>query len=141
MPQQAGAPHVMPPLSSTSRVLKVGLTPKKPETLKPGEPKLSQAEVSVLMKWVVAPRLLAVPGVANVSTYGLQPLHYQVLVRPRDLRDHGVTLEQVRQAVRQAALYPSAGLHATPRPRPAIQHPSRAVNPAALADGRRTAGR
>src|SRR6185295_10497720 len=28
LPQQAGQPHLMPPLSSTSRVLHIGLTPK-----------------------------------------------------------------------------------------------------------------
>src|SRR4051794_10806649 len=58
LPQQARAPHVLPPLSSTSRVLHLGLTAKRPERLAAGEPRLTQADVSVLMKWVVEPRLL-----------------------------------------------------------------------------------
>src|SRR3989440_5855868 len=52
LPQQVGAPRLMPPLSSTSRVLHIGLTPKPKEKLKEGEPELDQTEVSVLMKWV-----------------------------------------------------------------------------------------
>ncbi|MCI0380153.1 MAG: efflux RND transporter permease subunit [Gemmataceae bacterium] len=125
LPQQAKAPHVLPPLSSTSRALHIGLKPKRPDKLVAGEPVLTQTDVSVLMKWVIEPRLLAVPGVANISTYGLQPKQFQVLVKPGELRDFGVTLEQVKQAARQATLYASAGFHDTPNQRLAIQYASR----------------
>jgi multidrug efflux pump subunit AcrB len=77
------------------------------------------------MKWVIEPRLLAVPGVANVSTYGQLEKEYQVLVRPADLRAYGVTLEQVKQAARQAAVYGSAGYHDTPNQRLAVQFATR----------------
>src|SRR5436190_16326265 len=80
LPQQARTPRVMPILSSTSRVLKIGLTPKKKEN---GTPLCSQTDISVLMRWTIEPALFSVPGVANVSTYGLQDRHYQVLVDPR----------------------------------------------------------
>src|SRR5438552_17726712 len=63
LPQQVGQPRLMPPLSSTSRVLHIGLTPKSKDQLKPGESELDQTDISVLMKWVIGPRLLAVPGV------------------------------------------------------------------------------
>src|SRR5437763_1637699 len=102
LPQHVQAPRVMPILSSTSRVLKVGLTPKKGPD---GKPLCTQTDISVLMKWVIEPRLFAVPGVANVSTYGLIDKQYQVLVRPAQLRAAGVTLEQVRQAARQAVAH------------------------------------
>src|SRR5262249_31141271 len=78
-PKRARRRQVMPPLSSTSRVLHIGLTAKPKEKLKPGEPLLTQTDVSTLMKWVIEPRLLAVPGVANISTYGLHPMQYQIL--------------------------------------------------------------
>src|SRR4051794_40405733 len=42
LPQQARTPHVLPPLSSTSRVLHVGLTAKPKKDLAPGEPLLDQ---------------------------------------------------------------------------------------------------
>src|ERR1043165_8591607 len=82
LPAQVQAPRVMPPLSSTSRVLHVGLTPKRKEDLKPGEPLLDQTDVSVLLRWVIEPRLLRVPGVANVSTYGQHDKIFLVLVKP-----------------------------------------------------------
>src|SRR4051812_45863772 len=132
LPAQTKTPHVLPPLSSTSRALHVGLTPKRKDQLKPGEPELTQTDVSVLMKWVIEPRLLAVPGVANISTYGMQPKQYQVLVRPTDLRDHGVTLAQVKQAAAQSAVYASAGFHDTPNQRLAIQYTTRLTEPADL---------
>ena len=44
----------------------------------------------------------------------MQPRQYQVLVKPADLRDHGVTLEQVKLAARQSAVYASAGFHDPP---------------------------
>src|SRR5262249_16553254 len=95
--KQAGTPRLMPPLSSTSRVLHIGLTPKRKQDLKPGEPELTQTDVSVLLKWAIEPRLLRVPGVANVSTYGQHDKQYQAQVKPADLRAQGVTLDQVKQ--------------------------------------------
>src|SRR5262245_55513437 len=82
LPQQVKAPgpRVMPPLSSTSRVLHIGLTPRPKDKLPPGVKPLDQIDVSVLNRWVITPRLLAVPGVANVSTYGHQDKRYHVLV-------------------------------------------------------------
>src|SRR5581483_2339918 len=56
LPQQVRTPQLLPPLSSTSRVLKIGLTAKRPNQLQPGEPQLDQTDVSVLMKWTIGPR-------------------------------------------------------------------------------------
>lgn len=127
LPQQVfergGGPRMMPPLSSTSRVLHIGLTPKqrtKGELAK-GEKQLTQTDVSVLMKWVIGPRLLAVPGVANISTYGLHDKQFQVLVKPQVLRDYGLTLEQVKLALKNGIVYGSAGYHITPNQQIALQ--------------------
>src|SRR5262249_31135527 len=129
LPQQVKTPQLMPPLSSTSRVLKVGLAAKPKHKLAEGEPELTQTDVSVLMKWTIEPALRSVPGVANVSTYGVHDRHYQVLVKPSDLRDRGVTLAQVKEATRQAAVYGSAGFHDTPNQRLAIQYFTRVRQP------------
>ncbi len=133
LPRQAKTPRVMPPLSSTSRVLHIGLTPKPEKDLKAGEPRLTQTDISVLMQWVIRPRLLRVPGVANVSTYGEHHKIYRVFVKPRDLRDHGVTLEQVKQALAGSVLYASAGFHDTVNQRIAIQVATRVDRPYDLA--------
>jgi CzcA family heavy metal efflux pump len=132
LPQQVRTPQVLPPLSSTSRVLKIGLTAKPKDQLEPGEPLLTQTDVSVLMEWVIRPRLLAVPGVANVSTYGTHPRQYQVLIKPAELREHGVTLDQVKQSVRQSVVYGSAGFHDTPNQRLAVQYTTRLDRPSDL---------
>jgi CzcA family heavy metal efflux pump len=131
LPIQARAPRVMPILSSTSRVLKVGLTPKRDAN---GHPLCTQTDISVLMKWLIEPRLFAVPGVANVSTYGMLDKQYQVLVRPTNLRANGVTLDQVKTAARQAVTYGSAGYLDTANQRLAIQYATRIKQPADLAN-------
>src|SRR5262249_10886255 len=46
-----------------------------------------------------------------------------------ELRDHGVTLDQVKQAARQAAVYGSAGFHDTPNQRLALQYFTRVARP------------
>jgi CzcA family heavy metal efflux pump len=79
-------PSVMlQPYSSASRVLVFGLSSDK----------VSPIEKSVMARWVIQPRLLGVPGVANVSIWGFRDRQLQVLVDPERLRDKGVTLQQV----------------------------------------------
>jgi CzcA family heavy metal efflux pump len=127
LPQTVGQPRLMPPLSSTSRVLHIGLTPRQltKEELARGEKQLDQTDVSVLMKWVIGPRLLAVPGVANVSTYGLHDKQYQVLVKPQVLRDHGLTVEQVKQALKNGVVYAGTGYHVSPNQQIALHYVTR----------------
>src|SRR5262249_14145433 len=84
MPSQVKTPHVLPPLSSVSRVLYVGLKPRKGPD---GKPLTTQSKISDLMPSLIRPKLLAVDGVANVSAYGEQETIFRVLVKPRDLRD------------------------------------------------------
>jgi CzcA family heavy metal efflux pump len=79
-------PSVMlQPYSSSSRVLVFGLSSDK----------VSPIEKSVMARWTIQPRLLGVPGVANVSIWGFRDRQLQVLVDPERLRDRGVTLQQV----------------------------------------------
>jgi CzcA family heavy metal efflux pump len=119
LPKQAGTPRLMPPLSSTSRTIKIGLAPADPA---PGQKPLTQTDVSVLMRWTIEPRLRAVPGVANVSTYGQHDRQYQILVDPLKLSDYGVTLDQVKQAARGSVILGSAGFHDTANQRLAVQY-------------------
>src|SRR5262249_32489808 len=103
------------------------------DRLRPGEKPLTQVDVSVLMKWVIGPRLLRVPGVANVSTYGLHDKQYQVLVKPQKLRDHGVTLEQVKKAVAESVVDGSAGYHITPNQSLPVRYTTQVDRPEDLA--------
>jgi Cu/Ag efflux pump CusA len=79
-------PSVMlQPYSSASRMLVFGLSSDE----------VSPIEKSVMARWTIQPRLLGVPGVANVSIWGFRDRQLQVLVDPERLRDRGVTLEQI----------------------------------------------
>ena len=92
LPQVSKPPQMIQPLSSTSRVMMVGLSSKQ----------LTPIEVSVLARWTVRPRLMGVPGVANVAIWGQRERQLQVQADPKRLQDHGVTLSQVIQTTGNA---------------------------------------
>lgn len=85
IPHVSKPPTMIQPTSSANRFLIVGLSSEE----------LSLIEMSVLARWVIGPRLLGVPGVANVAVWGNRDQQLQVLVDPEHLREMGVTLEQV----------------------------------------------
>jgi Cu/Ag efflux pump CusA len=78
-------PVIIQPLSSTGRVMMIGLS----STSK------SLIDVSTLARWRVRPRLMAVPGVANVTIWGQRDKQLQVLVDPARMTSSGITLSQV----------------------------------------------
>jgi heavy metal efflux system protein len=53
----------------------------------------------VLQDWVVKPRLLSVPGVAEVNSWGGFEKQFQVIVDPVRLVKHGLTLKDVLEAL------------------------------------------
>ena len=58
------------------------------------------AELTTLHDWVLRPQLLTVPGVAEVNTWGGRKRQYHVVVEPLRLLEHGLTLDDVIQALR-----------------------------------------
>ena len=58
-------------------------------------------EARTAADWVLRPRLLAVPGVAQVVTIGGHVRQYQVLVDPEQLRAYGVGLDEVLERRRR----------------------------------------
>ncbi|MEQ1861479.1 MAG: efflux RND transporter permease subunit [Chthoniobacteraceae bacterium] len=107
LPDVVKPPVLMAPYSSLSRVLKVGLTSKT----------LTQMELSELSLWTIRPRLMAVPGVANVAIWGQRDKEYQVLVDPERLRAAGVSLDAVVKAAGDAAVVSAGGFMDTPTQR------------------------
>src|ERR687898_164803 len=85
LPTWASPPFLMPPFSSTARVMKIGITSDE----------LSMEEMSMVAYWKIRQELLRVDGVANVMIYGEQLQQQQVYVDPQKLAEHGVSLEQV----------------------------------------------
>ena len=85
LPNVSKPPTMLNPISSTNRTVEIGLTSDE----------LSLIDLSVLARWTIVPRLMGVPGVANVSIWGQRKRQLQVQVDPERLRDEGVTLRQI----------------------------------------------
>src|ERR671917_194381 len=94
LPQVSQPPTMINPLSSASRVMMIGIDPNE----------VSPIEAGVLSHWVIRPRLMGVPGVANVSIWGLRDQQLQVQVDPEQLQSQGVTLNQVVETAGNAQL-------------------------------------
>src|SRR5436190_4227491 len=117
LPKVAHPPVILSPLSSTSRVMKIGIWSDKDAA---GEDKLNQMELTTLAKWTIRPRLMAIPGVANVAIWGQRDRQFQVVVTPDQLRVHGVTLGAVERATMDATTLVGGGFLDTPNQRIAI---------------------
>ena len=124
LPALARPPVLMPPLSSTSRVLKIGVT----------SPTRSQMELTDLVRWTLRPRLMAVPGVANVAIWGQRDRQLQIRVDPERLRLHGVSLDEVLLAAGEATLQGPGGVVDTPNQRFAVTHITTVADPESLAE-------
>jgi Cu/Ag efflux pump CusA len=85
LPNVSKPPHMLQPLSATNRVMMVGLSSKN----------MSLIEMSVLARWTIRPRLMGVPGVANVAIWGQRERQLQVLVDPERLAENNVSLIQI----------------------------------------------
>ena len=92
LPTWAAPPFMMPPLSSTSRIMKIGITSKDTSVM----------DLSMLAYWKIRQRLLGVPGVANIAIWGEQLKMLQVMVDPKRLAAAGVTLDEVQETVSDA---------------------------------------
>ncbi|MDQ3870985.1 MAG: efflux RND transporter permease subunit [Chloroflexota bacterium] len=85
LPNIAKPPVILQPLSSTSRLMIVGLSSKQHSLI----------EQSVVARWTIVPKLMGVPGVANVAIWGQRDWQMQVQIDPAKLRAAGVTQEQI----------------------------------------------
>ena len=94
LPNVSKPPVMLQPTSTTSDVMLVGLTSRN----------LSIIDLSVLARWTIVPRLLGLPGVADVATFGQADRQLQVLVDPSALTAHKVTLAQIVETAGNAQL-------------------------------------
>jgi CzcA family heavy metal efflux pump len=135
LPQSSGMPVMLQPLSSTSRVMKIGLSSKVYDML----------DLSMIAYWTIKFRLLSVPGVANVPIWGERIKSLQVQVDPTLMRVHNVTLDEVKETTSEALdmgllRYSTAaktridGMIETPNQRLEIHHRSPVFTPERLAE-------
>jgi CzcA family heavy metal efflux pump len=92
LPHVSKPPTMIQPLSSTGRFIIVGLSSEE----------LSLIQLSVLARWTIGPRLMGVPGVANVAIWGNRDRQLQVLVDPKKLSEHNLSLLQILETTGNA---------------------------------------
>jgi CzcA family heavy metal efflux pump len=92
LPHVSKPPTMIQPLSSTSRFIIVGLSSKE----------LSLIQLSVLARWTIGPRLMGVPGVANVAIWGNRDRQLQVLVDPEQLSEQHLSLLKILETTGNA---------------------------------------
>jgi CzcA family heavy metal efflux pump len=135
IPKDVGPPVMLQPLSATARFMKIGVSSKK----------LSVVDQSMLAYWTIRPRLLAVPGVANVAIWGERIDMLQVQVEPARLRQNGITVQDVMDATSDAleaglmthsegAWIGTGGFIDTPNQRLGIRHKLPIVDPNSLGE-------
>jgi CzcA family heavy metal efflux pump len=134
LPTWAAPPVMIQPLSSTSRMMKIGISSKT----------LSVMDMSMTAYWKIAARLLRVPGVANIAMWGERLKMLTVQVEPERLRAHGVTLDEVMETTADTlaaglltysdgARIGTGGFIDSPNQRLQIRHTSSIITPEALA--------
>src|SRR5512138_204295 len=87
LPTWAAPPFMLPPLSSTARTMKIGISSNQHSVI----------DLSMITYWKIRERLLGVRGVANVAIWGEQIKMPQVRVDPKRLAAYGVTVPEVLQ--------------------------------------------
>ena len=85
LPNVALPPAMLQPLSATSRFMMVGISSKKVEP----------TELSMIARWTIKPKLLGVPGVANVAIWGQRQRQMQVQIDPVRLREARLTQKDI----------------------------------------------
>ena len=88
LPTWASPPFMLPPLSSTSRVMKIGLSSDEHSLI----------DMSLFAYWTIRQRLLEVDGVANIAIWGERLKQTHVQVDPVLMAEHGVSLDALMEA-------------------------------------------
>jgi Cu/Ag efflux pump CusA len=92
LPNVSKPPLMLQPLASTNRVLMVSMVSTDSSLI----------DMSILARWTIRPRLLGVPGVANVAIWGLRERQLQVLIDPTQLRNQRVSIQHVLETAGNA---------------------------------------
>jgi CzcA family heavy metal efflux pump len=95
LPRWATSPFMIQPLSSTSRVMKIGMSVKDKSTQ-------NLIDTALTAYWTVRPRLMMVPGVANVAIWGDRWNVLQVHADADKMRKNKVTINGVMEAASDA---------------------------------------
>jgi len=122
MPQGVKPPRMAPLTTATSMMLVIGLTSAK----------RSLMDIRTFADWTVRPRLLGVPGVANVVVFGGEVRQLQVQLLQDRLLAHDLTIDGVLNSARQATGIRGAGFVETGPQRIVLQARGQSLTAAEL---------
>lgn len=125
LPRAAGVPQLGPITSIMGEIEFLGVKPTGDSSL------MLAREVA---DWTLAPRLLSIPGVANVTALGGDIREYQVLVSPDRLQEMQIGLDQVRDAASRANRNAGGGWISEGGQDYVLRYLGRTTNPDDIAD-------
>ncbi len=99
LPETSKSPIVLPLSSSSATVLTIGLNSDSKSLMK----------LRSLVDWTIVPRLLTVPGVADVNVFGGEIKQLQIQIIPTQLRRFNLSVADIAQAVRRAGKIQGVG--------------------------------
>jgi len=123
LPTGVTTPKLLPLTTTTSVVRTIGLTSKT----------RSLADLYDIAQWTVKPQLLSTPGVADVIVFGGETRQMQIQVDPAKLIGHGLSIQDVIAAARQATGVRGAGFIENRNQRIAINADGQIATPQRLA--------
>lgn len=124
LPSGTGPPLLSPLSSSMEYLVHFGYTSER----------LSPIELRDLVRWMIKPQILAVPGVAQAQIFGGESRERQILVDPFKLFAAGLTLEDLYGAARHGTELIGGGYIETPTQRIVLQAQAAGTTAAALAE-------
>jgi len=124
LPRGVRPPLMAPLTGATSMVLAIGLTSKT----------RSPMELRTFSDWTLRPRLLSVPGVAQVSIYGGDIRQLQVQVQPDRMAAYNLSLNDVMTAAQAATGVRGGGFIETAAQRVVMQTEGQSLTPSQLGE-------
>lgn len=119
LPAGIGTPVAVPLSSSSATVLTIGLSSDSKTLM----------ELRSLVDWTLVPRLLAVPGVADVNVFGGDIQQLQVQLQPAALQRFNLSIDDIVHAAAGAAEMNGAGFIENANQRFTLQISGQPANP------------
>ncbi len=92
LPAQVKQPVIVPLASSSATILTIGITSET----------VSLMQLREIADWTIVPRLLSVPGIADVNVFGGDIRQLQIQIDPDKLQRFGLSINDISDAAAQA---------------------------------------
>src|SRR6266536_863021 len=125
LPDSVVPPEIVPLTSASSTIEVIGLT---------STGAFDPIAARTFADWTLKPRILAVPGISKIVTYGGRVAQDQVIVHPNALRDYGLALADIENAARGATAIGPTGTIESNGQRLPIRSMAQAQTPTDLAN-------